>query len=224
MVPAEIIAELRARFEEAANPEIAVPMKAYMKDKFDVYGIKSPDRRALYKDIMAVARKLDAGSLEQLVILLWDEDMREFQYFGTDLLQKLGKKIPDDFLPILKHLIMSRSWWDTVDSLAANPLGILCRRQPKVMKEMDKWIKDDDMWIRRSAIICQLKSQEETDVDRLFSYCKARMHEKEFFIRKAIGWALRAYAYIEPELVRAFVEKHKTEMSGLSVREALKNI
>lgn len=224
MTPSEIVEELRIRFAAAGDPEVAAPMKAYMKDQFEVYGIKSPDRRALYKDLMPIARKLEAPLLENLVVLLWDEEMREFQYFGIDLLQKLGKKIPNNFLPILMHLISTRSWWDTVDSIASNPLGILCRRQPEVLAEMDQWIDHDNIWIRRSAILCQLKAKGETDVDRLFAYCKARMHEKEFFIRKAIGWALRAYAYVDPELVRKFVEEHKEQMSGLSVREAMKNI
>ncbi len=128
------------------------------------------------------------------------------------------------FLPTAGRLITTGSWWDTVDTLASNVVGGIMRRHPAAVSTMDSWLADGNMWLVRSALLYQLRYREQTDLDRLFRYCLAQAGHRDFFIRKAIGWALRQYAWTDPEAVRAFVDKHRDELSPLSVREALKNI
>ena len=128
-------------------------------------------------------------------------------------------------LPLIERMIREGAWWDFVDEIASNVIGGMLKRQPENMwPVLDRYIEDDDMWIRRTAILAQLKFKQETDFEKLASYCEACMDEKEFFIRKAIGWSLREYAKREPGKVKAFVAKHEQRLSGLSKREALKNL
>jgi len=215
---------LKYRFEQNANEENAVAMKAYMKGRFDLYGIKTPVRKSLYKDLMSETKKWSYLEIESMLVWCWDQDQRDYQYFGLDLLQRHQKKLPAESLEILKFLISSKSWWDTVDLLASNPLGTICRKYESASTEMDNWIKSDDMWLRRSAIIYQLKSKDKVDEERLFRYCDLCKHESEFFIRKAIGWALRQHSRVAPEKILTYVAKNEDSLSGLSKREALRLI
>jgi 3-methyladenine DNA glycosylase AlkD len=129
-----------------------------------------------------------------------------------------------EFLPTAGQLITTKPWWDTVDTLADHVVGMIVARHPEAVSTMDSWLLDDNLWLARTALLHQLTYRDRTDVDRLFRYCLARADHKDFFIRKAIGWALRQYAWTDPEPVRAFVEEHRAVLSPLSVREALKNI
>lgn len=216
--------ELQYRFEQNANAEDAKTMKAYLRDQFDMYGIRTPVRKTLYKDLMAQTKTWTYPEVESLMVWCWDQEQRDYQYFGIDLMQRWKNKLPEEALDFVKYLITNRSWWDTVDLLATNPLGSLCRKYPSAWSAMDEWIDHENMWLRRSAIIYQLKSKNELDEERLLHYCQKRMNEEEFFIRKAIGWALRQHTRVNPELVRKFVKDNENELSDLSKREALKNI
>ena len=179
---------------------------------------------------------------------LWDEDKREFQLFGCDLASDnkailQGERDEDvlESMTCLKHLLSTKSWWDTVDLLSSHGklhptgckmtyiiskvLGHLVKTSPHItLPIVDEWIEDDNMWLRRSAILHQLHFKEKTDEHRLFRYCLSRGHEEEFFIRKAIGWSLRQYARSSPEAVRKFVKENEGTLSQLSVKEAMKNI
>src|SRR5262249_25589456 len=127
-------------------------------------------------------------------------------------------------LPTVAELITTKSWWDTVDTLASDTVGPMVRNHPELLSTMDEWVRDDNLWIARTAILHQLSYKEDTDADRLFRYCLAQAGHRDFFIRKAIGWALRQYAHTNPEAVRAFLAGHGDLLSPLSVREAGKHL
>ena len=127
-------------------------------------------------------------------------------------------------LETVRSLIVTRSWWDTVDTLAANVVGPLVSNHPALRATMDAWSTDDNLWLVRTAILHQLRYRSATDPDRLFRYCDAQAGHGDFFIRKAIGWALREYARTDPDAVRTFVATHRDRLSGLSVREASKHL
>ena len=128
------------------------------------------------------------------------------------------------FLDVVRPLITAKPWWDTVDELAAHVIGPLVATYHGLIATMDDWSGDENMWLVRTAILHQVRYRETTDSERLFRYCAAQAGHRDFFVRKAIGWALREYAKVAPETVRAFVAEHSTELSGLSRREALKNV
>ena len=161
-------------------------------------------------------------NLQETLITLWKLPEREYTYAALDLAQKYRKKLTD--LCFIRYLIETRSWWDSVDFLAAHILGYVVLKTPSLLCDMDKWIEDSNFWIRRSAILCQLKWKEKTDEARLFSYCKKTAHESEFFIRKAIGWSLREYSKTSPQNVAAFIKENHSLLSPLSFREASKHL
>jgi 3-methyladenine DNA glycosylase AlkD len=149
---------------------------------------------------------------------------REFQYLALGLISKFEKKVDEGFITTLEYLITTKSWWDTVDTIAGHPVGMMFKRFPKVKaKYLKKWRTSDNFWLRRTTLLFQLGYKEETDFELLCELIKDNLGSDEFFINKAIGWALRQYAHTKPEPVRKFVKATK-ELHPLSQREALKNI
>lgn len=217
-----MISELKEAFYKHRNLESAQKQKAYLKDLFPFVGLQKPLRASLQKEIFSSFSIQDEKTLLEFLQKLWGEDEREFQYAAMDLAIKHRKLLTDKSLPILEKLIRQKSWWDTVDTIAGNLLGFVLRKYPDKINLMDEWIEDDCLWIRRSALLYQLKWKKETDEQKLFSFCQKRMEEKEFFIRKAIGWILREYSKTNPQSVKSFVEAHENRLSGLSKREATK--
>nr|WP_315485257.1 DNA alkylation repair protein [uncultured Undibacterium sp.] len=214
--------QIQTTFIAQANAENANAMRSYMRDQFDFLGIKTPLRRALIKDLGKVDFNLT--DLEQLVRALWLLPQREYQYAAIDLLATHKKKVDVSQLCLLLGLAQEKSWWDSVDGLASvtNDILFTSRAQGSQL-HMDEAVKHPNMWVRRIAMIHQLGWRLETDQTRLFGYAQALAHEEDFFIRKAIGWALRDYARWQPEAVREFVDAHRSQLSNLSVREALKH-
>jgi 3-methyladenine DNA glycosylase AlkD len=217
-----VILDLKESFYSQRNAEVAEQQKAYMKDLFPYIGLKKPLRASLQKKIFSSFAIKEEKQLLELILGLWKEEEREFQYAAMDLAIKHRKLLTSKSLPILEKLIRSKSWWDTVDTLASNLLGPILYKYAENIPLMDAWIEDEDFWIRRSALLYQLKWKKGTDEKKLFLFCEKQMGEKEFFIRKAIGWVLREYSKTSPEAVRAFVDKHQDTLSGLSKREASK--
>ncbi len=213
---------LRRDLEAVADPTSAPAMAAYMKHRFEFMGITSAKRRLATKPTMARARRASGDELTAFARDCWNEPEREFQYVGADALNANVARLESRHLDELEELITTRSWWDTVDGLAAWSVGGLVRADHTLVTAMDRWIGGDDIWLARSAILHQLRWGADTDADRLFEYSLRRAGDTEFFIRKAIGWALRQYARTDPDAVRAFVERH--EFSGLTRREALKHL
>ncbi len=217
------IPELRAALAEVGDPERAAQMAGYMKDRFEFFGVASPARRATQKPILTAAKGADQQDLLAFAEACWAEPKREFHYVAADVLRKHNVALSATALARVQALITTNSWWDTVDSLAAWTVGPLVLRHPQLTGAMDKWISDKNIWLARTAIIHQLSYKDQTDPDRLFAYAVQRAEDTEFFIRKALGWALRQYARVDPEAVAEFVAANP-QLSGLTKREALKHL
>lgn len=155
---------------------------------------------------------------------LWHKEQREFQYTACDIAEKYLMLASNQAIPFFENMIRTKSWWDTVDKIASNLIGPTILKYPKSKLILDDWIRDSNMWIRRSAILFQLRYKYETDEQLLFKYCRHAMHEKEFFIQKAIGWALREYSKTSPSSVINFIDKYRSKLSSLSIREGSKMI
>lgn len=216
------VSALTVWFRAHANPDKAAAMTAYMKNLFPFLGIQTPERNALLKSFIAEHGKPEnEQDLERIVRLLWAEPERESQNVAMSLLDSRGKRTAVSRIRLLESLIVEKSWWDTVDFLAGNAAGKYLTHYPEhIPSYPDRWITSDNLWLRRSAILYQLGYKHQTDEERLFRYVRACAHEKEFFIAKAIGWALRQYAKVKPEAVSAFVAVEP--LQPLSRREALK--
>lgn len=214
---------LAARFAAAADPERAVGMAAYLRDQFPFLGIPSPARRALQREAFGRARPAPEVALG-VARWCWARPEREYQYAGADLLRRCAATLPASALADVRGLITAKSWWDTVDALASGVVGPMVRAHPELVADMDRWIVDDDLWVARTAILHQLGYGSGTDADRLFRYCLTQAGHPDFFIRKAIGWALRQYARTDPEAVRRFLDEEGGVLSTLSVREASKHL
>lgn len=211
------------KFESNRNKELAGPMAAYMKNHFPFLGIKSPLRKQLLKEHFAEYALPEPKQLFDEVWKLYNLPEREYQYAAIALIEKMKKQLtPDDF-PVLQLLIETRSWWDSVDSIAPHFVGQLVKMDRAYGdKVMLKWSRSDNMWINRSAILHQLKFKHQTDPKLLFTIIKQHTDSKEFFIQKAIGWVLREYAKTNPDIVKEFVEGNS--LKPLSKREALKHL
>lgn len=197
-------------------------MRAYMRDQFAFLGLKRAERDALDREVLAGIPKPTERDLVAVARACWKRPEREYQYFAQNYLRKHAKLLTG--LDVLEELITHKSWWDTVDELAANVVGPIVAGHPELKKTMDAWSKSENLWLARTAILHQLKYKERTDAARLFKYCRARATEKDFFVRKAIGWALRVYAATDPDAVAKFVEANEERLSGLSKREALRGV
>ncbi|MEM9135358.1 MAG: DNA alkylation repair protein [Actinomycetota bacterium] len=219
-----LVDEVADALEPLADPEAAFAMAAYMKDRFVFLGIKTPVRRQETKRLLTRLAGTDAPTLLAFARGCWARPEREYQYVACDTLRKHAAALGPDDLDTVRGLIETRSWWDTVDSLAVHTVGPMVAAHPELAEQMDVWIDDDDIWVARTAILHQLMYKGDTDDERLFAYCDARAADTEFFIRKALGWALRQYARTDPEAVRAYVETNAELLSGLTKREALKHI
>lgn len=228
-VPGSVLADtvlerLTAVYAAAADPERAVPMRAYMKDVAPFLGLTTPVRRTLSRTVLEGTPRPDEADCAAVALRCWELPEREYQYFAVDYLRRHVKRCTSGFLPVARHLVSTVPWWDTVDALASHVVGGLVAADPSLVDDMDAWIVDEDMWVARTALLHQLRYKERTDSERLFAYCLRQSGHPDFFIRKAIGWCLREYAKTDPEAVRAFLAREKGRFAPLSVREALKNI
>jgi 3-methyladenine DNA glycosylase AlkD len=209
-------------YKEFANPEIATPMKKYLKDKFEMYGIKTPLRRQILKDIYKQMGWPKNEDSEEIIRELFEKPERECHYAALDLAAKYGKKAPRERIELYEYLITTHSWWDTVDITATKCVGEYFKLYPDAIEEYtEKWMNSGNMWLQRTCILFQLKYKKDTDLNLLFSFIERLTGSKEFFINKAIGWVLREYAKTDPMTVIEYVEAHP-ELANLSKREALK--
>ncbi|MFB7057868.1 DNA alkylation repair protein [Streptomyces vinaceus] len=219
-----LMERLTTAYAAAADPERAAAMAAYMKDVAPFLGLRTPLRRELSKAVTGGTAEPAETDVRALVLRCWELPEREYHYFAVDYLRRHVRVCSSGFLPVLRRLIVTVPWWDTVDLLAAHAAGPLVAADPELAEVMDEWIGDEDLWLARTALLHQLRYKSATDTGRLFAYCRRQSAHPDFFIRKAIGWALREYAKTDPEAVRAFVEAQRDSLSPLSVREALKNL
>ncbi|WP_337869267.1 DNA alkylation repair protein [Meiothermus sp.] len=223
MGPGEFVAQVKELLQSHQNPAQAAPMARYMKNLFPFLGLKRPERDLLTRQLLAQVKGSDEAWLLEATLGLWKLPEREFQYVATDLLWMSRKALTPATLPFAEQLMVEKSWWDSVDALTGQVVGPLVWRFPELKKEMDRCSRHPNFWMRRCAIIHQLAYKDKTDPERLFRYCLDNAADPEFFIRKAIGWALRQYARTNPQAVYTFVDNHRDRLSPLSIREALKH-
>ncbi|MFC4100494.1 DNA alkylation repair protein [Paenibacillus xanthanilyticus] len=210
------------RLSSHADPAAAAPMAAYMRDQFPFLGLKNPERVALTRAFLA-EHGMPAGEEELLRVAeeLWALPQREFQYTAMLLLEKRLKQAQPERMPLIERLITTKSWWDTVDMLAGKLAGSMFARDPALVGEyVPKWAESDNMWLNRSALLFQLHYKERTDRELLFALVRRFAGHENFFIRKAIGWALREYSKTDAASVSRLVAE--VPLSSLSAREALK--
>ena len=210
----------------AANPEKATGMRAYMKSAMPYYGINLPEVRLISRHHFD-AIEMSCDGWQQTVLELWrGARHREERYAALYLLRmkKHRKCLRPQSMPMLEELVVTGAWWDYVDE-TAGVIGDVLREHPKKMKPvMRRWSTDQNLWKRRVSIICQLGFKRGTDLELLYANIEPNLGDRDFFIRKAIGWALRQYAWTDPNEVARFVRANGDRLSGLSRREALKNI
>ena len=202
------------------NEEQARQMSKYMLNKFEYIGIKTPERRKIFKNFFKEYKNEEKIDWE-FVNKCWENKYREFQYVGADYLKNMKDKLTIDDIPKLKQLILKKSWWDTIDNLDMT-IGALALKDSNVNKILLEWSLDENIWLRRIAIDHQLLRKEKTNTELLEKILKNNLGQAEFFINKAIGWALRDYSKTNPEWVKNFIEKNKEKMAKLSVKEASK--
>ncbi|MET3698782.1 DNA-7-methylguanine glycosylase [Bacillus oleivorans] len=208
-------------FEASRNPENAIPMQNYMKGNFLFLGIKTPERRELLKRYFLETQILKEPFQHEFVLTLWELEKREYQYAALDYISRSIKKLSKEDLPLMEKLITTKSWWDTVDMLAAHPIGRIAKESPEVIQEtIEEWAYGDHLWLRRTAILFQLGYKKETDEGLLYRYILQNADSKEFFIQKAIGWALREYSKTNAASVKKFIQDN--ELPKLSIREGSK--
>ncbi len=219
----ELASFVSAELARRADPTKALSMAAYMKTDMPFYGVQSPELKQILGDVKQRFELRTRRDYESCVKALWRLPHREEKILAIRVARMVKDRVVPDSLPLYERIIREGAWWDLVDETAIHLVGkVLLQHREETAPLMDEWLEDSDMWIRRTALLCQIGHKGATDHRRLFRYCRSRAAEKEFFIRKAIGWALRDYSYAEPERVARFVEKQGDRLSGLSVREALK--
>lgn len=222
----DLHAGLKIALEAAAEPGRAAPMQAYMRDQFVFLGVAAPQRRLAARGLLAGLKGIDADVLLEHAQLLWQQPQREYQHVALDMLALHRRQLGVEHLPALLGLARQRAWWDSVDGMAGIVGDVLqaeLRRGGDGHAHMDASLQHEDFWLRRIAMLHQLGWRGDTDAGWLFDAALALAHEDEFFIRKAIGWALRDYARHAPAEVLAFATQHRQQLSPLSYREALKH-
>lgn len=223
-----LILEVRAALKKAADPAKAPKMQAYMKSTMPYRGVSSPEQKAIWKAVFLAHPLSSSREWQEVALTLWREaTFREERYGAIALtsLRQYASHRTMDSIPMFEEMIVTGAWWDLVDAIAGRQLGDVLRAEPRDMsKLMRRWARDKDMWKRRSAILCQLTFKRETDLALLYDCIEPNLADKEFFLRKAIGWALRQYAWTDPREVKRYVKANRERMSNLSAREALKNV
>lgn len=219
---------LRAALKDLADPTKAGPMQAYMKSAMPYHGVPAPLFKKISKEIFAKAEFKDAKHWQREVLGLWHEaKFREERYGALHLAAHRNAKVfqTPNAMPLYEELIVTGAWWDYVDDIAIHRVGSIVGTHTKPMQKMMlAWSKSQDMWKRRTAIICQVGLKDDVDLEFLYRCIEPAMASKEFFLRKAIGWALRQVAWDDPREVIRYVKANRDRLSPLSKREALKNV
>ena len=223
-----LITEIREALAVAGDPGRAEDQQRYMKSQMPYRGIASPQLKALLRPLLAGRPPADRGTWVGTILALWDEaEYREERYAAIAMARhRSGRQWQDPrALELYRHLVVTGAWWDLVDEVAAHLVGgVLAAHRAEVTPVIRHWMVDEHLWLRRTAVLCQLRHRAGTDTALLHDAIEANVDDTSFWLRKAIGWALRSHAYSDPDWVRAQVALYGDRMSGLSRREALKNI
>ena len=226
--PRPLLPALRRALSAAGTAARAEGARAYMKSAMPFHGVDVTTLRAICKKVFAAHPVAGAAAWRKDVLAIWrGAKFREERYAAIEL---TGDRRARTFqtmasLPMYEEMIVTGAWWDLVDTLATKRLGEILRNEPVPMrKAMRAWSRSDDLWKRRSSILCQITFKKETDLAFLFACIEPSLGSKEFFLNKAIGWALRSYAWTDERPIVSYVEKNRARLSPLSIREALKNV
>ena len=219
----EFIQTLELELKRNANRKIAKEQKAYMRNQFEFYGIKTPLRREIQKPFLAKSYLPPKTDLEEIVKTLWNKPQREYQFIAQELVFKYTRQFDKNDIALLEFMITHKSWWDTVDYIAVKLIGAYFTRFPEQLDNyIDRWLASGNIWLQRCCLLYQLKSKDKIDTQRLQYIIQKLLGSKEFFINKAIGWVLREYSRTNPKWVRNFTENNA--LANLSRREALRLI
>lgn len=211
---------LQKKFEQKADSQKGQEMAAYMRNRFVFYGFQAKERKALYHDLIKEEKKQQVIDWE-LLHQAWADPHREMQYFVCDYLIALEKYLTFDDLIEIEKFVRSKQWWDTIDALI-KPIGYLGLKDDRIDQVMLQWSQDPDFWVRRVAIEHQLLRKEKTKLALLQTILENNLDSSEFFINKAIGWALRDYSKTDPDWVRKFIAEHRDHLAKLSIKEGSK--
>jgi 3-methyladenine DNA glycosylase AlkD len=215
------IKPLTKAFKAAVDPGNAVFQKAYMREQFEFFGLKTESRREITKNYFRSNKIEHYHTLVQVVKELWTLPQREYQYAAQELLEYNKKIWTERVIQLIEHCITHKSWWDTVDFLSSYGSGIYFQNYPQTIKIVTAaWNTSNNIWLNRSSLLFQLKYKDKTDTELLSRYIRNLSGSKEFFIQKGIGWILREYSKTDPEWVKKFIKENK--LAGLSVREGSK--
>ena len=218
----QVFETLKSLLIEFSTPEKQKPMEKYMKNLFPYIGVTSPNRAEALRIFNKAWSPKDHQELINWVELLWNSKEREYQYVAIESFHKNKKLWIESDLAIIEFMMINKSWWDSIDTIAANIVGDFFKKFPHLFEPtLQKWIESNNMWVNRTAMICQLKYRDKTNLIWLEKSIIPHINSKEFFHLKAIGWALRQYARIDVNWVIEFVNKHP--LKPLSRREALKH-
>lgn len=219
----QYVLTLKKLFEANKNPEKAYGAEKYMRFKFKHFGIPTPLRKSLIADFFKLNGFPSEIEFKLIITELWEDEYREMQYFAMILLDKYIKTAKKDFIDFLEYLILTKSWWDSVDFIAPTLVRKHFENYPELIPVYtEKWINSDNIWFQRSAILFQLNKKKELDTELMFKLILRRKDSKEFFVQKAMGWILRQYARTNSEIVLEFVNKNP-DLPTLTKREALKH-
>jgi len=219
----QFIDELASEFRRTSDSAIAAQQQAYKLNQFEFFGLKAPVRRELHEPFLQKEYLPDLDLIPTYMEMLWSKPEREFQLFGLDLALKYKKKLRVADIEWMEYMILNKSWWDTVDTVAAHMVGAYLTTFPEQRDLcIPRWMKSGNMWLQRVCLIFQLKYKDKADQELLASLINQLLGSKEFFINKAIGWSLREYGKVNPEWVVDIV--NKSELSPLRRRAALKQI
>jgi 3-methyladenine DNA glycosylase AlkD len=223
-----LVLEVRAALQTAADAGKAPKMQEYMKSAMPYRGVSSPRQRVIWRQLFQAHPLSSRDEWQSVALTLWREAaFREERYAAIALtdLRIYASHRTMAAVPMFEEMIVTGAWWDLVDPIATHQLGDVLRADPsRLSKVMRRWSRDDDMWKRRAAILCQIRFKRDTDLTLLYDCIEPNLGDTQFFIRKAIGWALRQYAWSDPREVKRYVKANRERLSGLSVREALKNV
>jgi len=214
--------KIKQLFEQNRDEENAIKMSKYMRDLFKFYGIPTPVRKSLYKDLLKeekAKKTIDWNFLDKC----YEDDYREFQYLVLDYIENMQKFLNYDDVPKLYKYIKSKQWWDTIDRFD-RIVGNIAFKDDRINDLMLKWSKDEDFWLRRIAIDHQLGRKDKTNTKLLEQILINNFGSDEFFINKAIGWSLRDYSKTNPDWVKDFLNKYENKMNKISLKEAYKYI
>jgi 3-methyladenine DNA glycosylase AlkD len=221
----ELVDFVQGHFKELADQTKAPGMAAYMKTEMPFYGIQNPERLPVYREMKKRFPASSHKAYEEGILALWNLPHREEKYAALQFAEQNDLFVGADSIPLYERLIREGAWWDLVDEIAIHLSGRAQLKERSAVKPMmEKWIKDEHLWVRRAALISQVGHKQKTNTKQLFKHCLLVAHEKEFFMRKAIGWALRDYSWCDPEAVIAFLKENGDRLSPLTKREAAKRL